>query len=439
MRGNSLAASIIERFGSEVELVHCVLGGNLNLSVIRGFARLDLLAAISRPDVYDQVLNPLGTQRMLEKSHASQAVEYAIEALTSPADTDPRAFPEIILNARDRSAVSIFDEEEGVEFEVASTDTLGEDTPRLVRLRFDLDHLTAASQDAPPMISRVDGNHPLSQAIAQDDDDLEAFPLVPFALFVGLTDDQERAIFRDINGTQKQMQTAHLDTIRLRLEGTGKLLNSEAGRALWLARELSESGHAFEGKVFFGGSPKGPKAEHGVVPPIRINTLKGAIQATLREAQQLEVEFLFNGVVPGTVDEPVEVSEDAAAQVLLLLDRYWSAVKKAFPTAWDDRRGYILLQSIGITAFSRLAADVIQEQVFEKQKVAQSDFDLVLQTISDKVSLSRDAFPGIAGLAGAKVVYQRLLSAKSQGNINVAAVRQQLLGDLPSEPLPLDE
>ncbi|MGN6326264.1 DGQHR domain-containing protein [Pseudolysinimonas sp.] len=432
-------ANAVERFGSEVTVDHCILGGNLNLSVVRGFARLDLLAAISRPDVYDQVLNPLGTQRMLEKSHATQAVAYAVEALSAPAETDPRAFPEIILNARDRSAVAIFDEQDSVEFEILSTEQQSDDEPRLVKLRFDMEQLATAAIEAPPMISRVDGNHRLSQALPTADEDLDAYPMVPFAIFVGLTADQERAIFRDINGTQKPMQTAHLDTIRLRLEGTGKLLDSEAGRALWLARELSEPGRAFEGKVFFGGSSKGPKAELGVVPPIRINTLKGAIQATMREAQQLEVEFLFNGVAAGTTDDLQEVTEDAANQVLLLLDRYWSAVRKAFPTAWDDRRGFILLQAIGITAFSRLAADVIQEQVFDKQKVQQADFDLVLNTIAEKVSLAREDFPGLAGLSGAKVVYQRLLSAKTQGNINVAAVKQQLLEGLPIEVSPLDE
>lgn len=427
----------VQRFGAEVEIEHCILGGNLNLTVVRGFARLDLLAALSRPDVYDQELNPLGTQRMLEKKHSVQALEYAMESLGAPADTDPRAFPEIILNARDRSAIAILDAVDGTEIEIQSTDATDSDSPRLVKLRFDIEDISAASDDGPLMISRVDGNHRLSQAIPQPDDDIDAFPVVPFAMFVGLTDDQERAIFRDINGTQKPMQTAHLDTIRLRLEGAGQLLSSESGRALWFARELAEPGRAFEGKVFFGGNAKGPKSVHGVVPPIRINTLKGAIQATMRQATQLEVDFLFGG--SSATEDSVPVDEHSAQQVLVLLDRYWRAVRNAFPAAWDDRRNYVLLQSIGITAFSRLAADVIEDLVFERQQVTQEDFNLVLETIASKVDISREAFPGIAGLTGAKVVYQRLLSAKTQGNINVAAVKQQLLGDIPQEPSPLDE
>jgi hypothetical protein len=431
----------IDRYGAEVDLDHCILGGNLNLVVVRGFARLDLLAAISDPDVYDQILNPLGTQRMLEKSHATAAVEYALESVQAASETDPRAFPEIILNARDRSVLSLFTEgEESTEIEFTSTEYADYES-RPVRLRIDLQSISETEEGAPPKISRVDGNHRLSQALPQEGDDLETFPVVPFALFVGLSDDQERALFRDINGTQKPMQTAHLDSIRLKLEGSGTLLQSEAGRALWIARQLSEGGRAFEGKVFFGGNTKGPKSLTGVVPPIRINTLKGAIQTTLREAPRVEVDFLFNGQAPGTDPENASplVDEDSALQVVLLLDRFWTAVKNAYPLPWQDRANYILLQAIGLTAFSRLAANVIQELAYEKMSVDQSDFDLVLHTVASKVALDRDSFPGIAGLAGAKVVYQKLLGAMSADEVNLASVKQQLSAGLPAVASPLDE
>ncbi|WP_157603126.1 DNA sulfur modification protein DndB [Rathayibacter sp. Leaf299] len=425
----------VSRFGSEIEIAHCILGGNLNLSVVRGFARLDLLAAVSRPDVYDQVLNPLGTQRLLEKSHATQAVEYAVSSSTVAADTDPRAFPEIILNARDRSAVSVFSaDEDSSELDLISTSP-AEFDPRPVNLRIDLD-LIASDGSGLPRISRVDGNHRLSQAIPEEGDDLDTFPVVPFALFIGLTDDQERALFRDINGTQKPMQTAHLDTIRLRLEGSSNLLQSEAGRALWLARELSESGRAFEGKVFFGGNTKGPKSVSGKVPPIRINALKGAVMTTLREAPRLEVDFL--GIGSETSADDSVVTEEQALQIVVLLDRYWVAVKKAYPVAWQDRYGFVLLQAIGLTAFSRLAGDVITELAYEKSSVQQSDFDLVLSTIAAKVDLARESFPGLAGLAGAKVLYQKLLASMTQSDVNVASVKKQLLGDVVI-PSPLDD
>jgi DGQHR domain-containing protein len=420
----------LKRYGSKIEISNCILGGNLNLTVLRGFARLDLLAAISRPDVYDQVSNPYGTQRALEKKHALEAVEYATSAMSVAPETDPRAFSEIILNARDRALVAILDED-GTELEVSSVAEDSAFDPRAVSLAIDFEAIADEPEDAPIAISRVDGNHRLSQALASGEDELDAFPVVPFALFIGLSADQERALFRDINGTQKAMQTAHLDTIRIRLEGmSGRILQTETGRALWFAQHLSEPGHAFEGHVFMGGSPKGVKQDVGKIPPIRINTLKSAVLTTMREAGALEVAFNLSPVIDaeGNVSE---VSEADAAQVLTLLDRYWTAVRNAFPQAWQNRKDYILLQAIGITAFSRLAADVIEERVFDSNgAIEQEDFDVILHAIASKVDLSRAAFPGVAGLAGAKLVYQRLVAAMTPDNVAVENARAKLAKSL---------
>jgi hypothetical protein len=125
-------------------------------------------------------------------------------------------------------------------------------------------------------------------------------------------------------------------------------------------------------------------------------------------------------------------------KVVILLDRFWKAVRAAYPDAWQNRTSFILLQSIGITAFSRLGADVILDLAYTKKAVSQADFDLVLSTIANKVNLSRDAFPGLAGLAGAKVVYQRLLAANAEDEVALNAVKLQLDLDLPKAPSVLD-
>lgn len=41
-----MTVDIRDRFGSSVILENCIVGSNLNLVSIRGFARLDVLAAI---------------------------------------------------------------------------------------------------------------------------------------------------------------------------------------------------------------------------------------------------------------------------------------------------------------------------------------------------------------------------------------------------------
>lgn len=44
---------LVGRRSAVLDLGPCVVGKNLNLSVLRGYARLDALADISSPDIYD--------------------------------------------------------------------------------------------------------------------------------------------------------------------------------------------------------------------------------------------------------------------------------------------------------------------------------------------------------------------------------------------------
>jgi hypothetical protein len=100
------------RFGKVVDLGECSVGRNLNLIVLRGFAPLDRLSVISDADVYDQVENPLGTQRNIKKDHARECLEYALSSLEAEGFDKPYFFPEVLLNARDRNVVTLYDVDE---------------------------------------------------------------------------------------------------------------------------------------------------------------------------------------------------------------------------------------------------------------------------------------------------------------------------------------
>ena len=420
---------VVERFGREIVIKDVVVGKNLNVMVIRGFATLDQLAYISAPDVYNQLTNPLGTQRDPDQTHARQVLEYAITSLGEEPDTSPRAFPEIILNARDKSVVSLTlgHAENEIEFSSSNSD---EGSSFIGNLTVHA-NLIDADRERDPQISRVDGNHRLLMVAkrAEEDPD-EVFPSVPFSLFVGLTADQERALFRDINGEQKSMDTAHLDTIKLRLQGPAQLLQTESGQALWIAKELSSSGYPFDGLIFFGGDKKVFKQAGMSVPPVKINALKTAIQTTLKESKQM------SSLLDSDADEvPTEETlvKNAKAR-LVLLDRYWSAVRANFPEAWQDRTNFVLMQAIGLNAFSRLGGAVIDD-LLEKQKFDKKDFDQVLKHIASKVDLQRGAWEGMAGLAGAKMVFKKLYEARTDGFDKTV-----ILGGLLEEPSsPLDE
>ena len=398
----------VDRLGSELVIQDVSIGTNLNVQVLRGYASLDKLALISSPDVFNQVTNPEGTQRDANEAHAREVLNYALGALDAEPSIEPRAFPEIILNVRDRNVVSIVDPVgELVDFDSSSGQNLNFVGSLKIKVR-EIQH----EEGVAPQISRVDGNHRLlhvKKKLAEEPD--QEFPIVPFSMFVGLTPDQERAIFRDINGEQRPMATAHLDAIRLRLQSPHVMVQTESGQALWIAAQLQRSEEApFFGLVFFGGDRSVFTSNGLQVPPVRINSLKTAVMATLRESQLIST-ILTTSEMPQT---PESSLLDASTQ-LKLLTLYWNSVKRAFPEAWQDRRNYILLQSIGLQAFSRLGGVVIDDQI-QSKKFKQEDFDSVMLHIASKIDLERTAgWEGFAGLAGTKVVFEKLKTAKIEG------------------------
>ena len=411
---------LTDQLGEEFSINNVIVGSNLNVRVIRGFARLNELALVSSPDVYSQIKNEFGTQRELDKNHAKQVFDYAIESSDEIPMVRPRAFPEVILNARDTSVLSIVDPNTGAEFEFNSNDEMA-DSVFNASIKFHIGSIDF-NRTENPQISRVDGNHRLSKAteVVIDGDFDGEFPMVPFALFVGLTADQERSLFKDINGEQKKMDTAHLSTITLKLKQVPELLSTESGRALWIAQKLSEEGQPFDDLVFFGGDKKAYKEIGRPVPPIKISTLKGAVQTTLKECRTLS-NLAENYPTENPTDDQLL---DGASTYLALVSLYWNAVKHAFPEAWQDRTNYILLQAIGITGFSKLGAVIIDEQI-EKDAITQDEFNLVLSHVASKVDISKSSWSGFAGLAGAKRVYEKLYAASTDG-LDATRLRQQL-------------
>ena len=186
---------------------------------------------------------------------------------------------------------------------------------------------------------------------------------------------------------------------------------------------------AFFGKVSLGGSMKGFKREFGALPPIKLSALKGAVQQTLSLMRPIELDFVYDND-----PENNPPNEGGVLMLVELLDRYWKAVANAYPEAWQDRKNFVILQAIGLNAFSRLAAEVISKAV-DAGAGEQKDFDVVLKHVAQKVPMDREKYPGIAGLAGAKVLADKLTAALND-NVNITKVKQQLAGPASS---PIDE
>lgn len=107
--------ALLNNWGS-IYRIPVLIGQNLNLLQVRGFARMDFLADVSGADVFDQVSNPEGTQRELKRAHAKEAYEYAVGSLDSDPFEDARAFTEVILNARQTEAVELIVEGKEINF-----------------------------------------------------------------------------------------------------------------------------------------------------------------------------------------------------------------------------------------------------------------------------------------------------------------------------------
>jgi hypothetical protein len=183
---------------------------NLDTTCYRG-------SAAGRPrthqqaDIFDQVDNPDGLQRDLNRKHAATPTLRRAK----PDPSLPRAYPEVVLNVRDKKVLKRTVLTEGEGFKV-------------VELTFDLEAILNARS---VKVSRVDGNHRLVFA-GGDGKDRDPIDLrAPFQLHVGLTRDQETNLFSTINHEQKGLNTSHLAVLRSRITPEDVELNTASVRA----------------------------------------------------------------------------------------------------------------------------------------------------------------------------------------------------------------
>lgn len=432
-RKDFMTKNLVETYGQVIELGTCIAGQNLNTLTLRGYGSLKVLADISGGDIYDQVNNPLGTQRDLKVKHSREALQYALESLSLTADESPHAFPEITLNVRDTNVLIIHDSN-GNEIDFSSLGTLDSTSTYSVKIRaVDLQWPTP---DYSPQISRVDGNHRLSQASDMEGEIGDEMPSVPFSLFVGLSTLQERKLFSDINGKHEGMKAAILTTFTTEALSDDVAVAMPDHRAGWIARQLTEEGMVFHGKVNFGGSVTGMRDTYGTAPALTIQGLKSAVQITLDRSPSLTAYF-FPSV---DLTDPANNTEarkrervEKAKSMVKLLNRYWTAVRDSNAIAWENKKDFILMNSIGLNGFASLAGPVMENLVLTKGKSDYQHFKAVTDYVADRMELSREKYKGIAGAGGAKVVATELMEIWAQSDVNTAIAATDL--NLTTDPL----
>jgi DGQHR domain-containing protein len=339
---------------------------NLDTVCLRGTAALADLARISRADVFDQELNPNGLQRDFSMKHAAEAYEYVSR---EPDERLPRAFPEIVLNVRDKNVVSVT--------EAGQCDGL-----EVVQVAFDED---AIMKSRGVKVSRVDGNHRLLFANGDDRDRKPVDVLVPFQLHIGLTKDEEKSLFVDLNANHKGLNTSHLATLRSNL--TRDEVELIQRPALVYAKRLAiDEASPFNHKVFMGGSRAGSKKK-GIKHPVTLVGLEGAVRRLMTKSQYLQ-----------------ELLADPESRYGVVRN-YWLAVAATWPEAFEQPSDYLIMKSIGVNSLAQLGGQVVDRCMMAGDPSVQQMMRL-LEPTKDVFDWHKDAPAdrGVGGMSGNRAV-----------------------------------
>jgi len=345
---------------------------NLDTVCFRGSAPLAHLALISQPDIFDQVTNPKGLQRDLSPKHASEAYEYVHRQKNAEF---PRAFPEVVLNVRDKRLLKIEE---------------GSDGAQVVKLQFQVNEM----KENKVYVSRVDGNHRLFYAAGDDRRD----PLLteaPFQLHVGLSQDQERSLFVDINSNQKGLSSSHLAVMQNRLSPEEIEIRDHLDR--WLASRLSKDPESpWHGMIHEGGSKKGTR-QQGLTRLVNFASIQGGVGKLLSKSQ-----YIFD-------------LGDAQIQYVVIRN-YWQAVKSVFAEEWANPKDYLLLKNVGVWSLSILAASII-DRCMPLGKVEPRDFARYLKQARSRFDWSKEASGerAVSGMSGNKAAL--IIAAEMAGEL----------------------
>jgi DGQHR domain-containing protein len=374
---------------------------NLDTVCYRGEAPLAHLAIVSQADVYDQAINPDGLQRDLSPKHASDAYEY-VHRPRNPAF--PRAFPEVVLNVRDKKVI-----------ELERIEGLPDGAAKLFRMTFDRNRMHAERVS----VSRVDGNHRLHYA--EGDERREPLlEFIPFQVHIGLSRDQERQLFVDINANQKGLNTSHLAIMQSKLTPEQLEIRDHLDR--WIAKRLTDDpASPWHGIVHLGGSKRGSRTQ-GLPRAVNFASLQTGIGKTLSKSQY------------------IHDLTDPQAQYAIIRN-YWHAVKTVFAPEWAAPKKYLLLKNIGVLSLSVLGGTII-DRCLARGKFEVSDLGHYLAQARPKFDWSTDysgdrAVAGMSGNKAALIVAGEMAAELSDetGSSMMKSLQEKLLAEAPSPEL----
>jgi DGQHR domain-containing protein len=354
----------------------CIQGRALGFEVFRGYAPLSLLAKISKPDIYDQVANPTGTQRDLKPKHAAEVHDYA-------QNEELGFFPEVVLNVRSW-------DDDNIQWQPLEEGTTDGET------QFGYLSVNPAFYSAQPevLISRVDGNHRLWFAEGTDEDFPQVDRMASFCVLnIEEWDPRELKIFRDVNETPVRMSATHLQQAILRLHDEAE--QKEYYPHIWIAKQLGDDPKSpFHGQVY-----KGAGSKRGYL--VKLNQLSTFAQEFRQTAQKSDV------------------LEDVAAQYHLVRD-FWQSVHDNLGQCFAEPGKYVVLKSPGLIAMGRICASLVDDAIASGDASPKgvlkdpSFFDdrIGLAAKSFNWASGKDGtFSGLQGKAGGQKIAKKVITA----------------------------
>jgi DGQHR domain-containing protein len=368
-------------------------GINLNTTVFRGFAPIKDISTISSPDTFNQDKNPEGLQRDLSEKHSREGYRYAEGSKEVP--DFPRMWPEVLLNVRDTKVVEVspIDARYNLFKIIVKEEMLDHSLPR-------------------PQISRTDGNHRLFYGTG--DPSLDWPPLnviTPFSVAIGLTAEQEAAIFVDINHNQKAMNTSHLAHLKSRLTQAERLATEEP--ELWIATNLAKDPKSpFHGLIYLGGEKE---KFQGFARRVNLAALRTGVEMLMKESIKMRS---FAEIEPKYV----------------MIRTYWNAVSKIFSQEWADPRKYQLLRGFGVWSMSILGAEIIDRCIARRIQAGHLDDEMVAYLRQVRINVDWDSsegnVTGYGGRVGARQLADKMITALSDEQVDIGHIAKDLVKDI---------
>lgn len=322
---------------AEIE-IEGMLGNCGDRTVFTGFATASLLSSLSFADTFDEGA-ARGYQRPFNRQHSLEFKRYIQR---DGASTIPLTFNLRPEAAKDWTVTQPYANSKHAKLVIRELKT--------------------------KIMSQVDCQHRLGYLAGSNIE-------FAFMAFLGLSVEEEMAIFRDINGKAKGLSSSLIDSTEARLAGDRL---SKVSPELFYAMQLNENPNS----VWYQRLNLGGAATVGTKRVASLRTMQHAVKRFLSEAR----------LDPGVTHEAVSRA---------LID-FWGAVALVLSVQWGNPRAYLLTKGIGVYSLMSMGGELVREATANQCKYTYDYFVGQLSDFLEKIDWSNNGpLMGYGGVKGA--------------------------------------